>query len=214
LLVNSRIKKIFLQSHSRVGALEIVTGLFLDMDPFSKFIESSNWIFGDWVVFDTVVKSTWAVASVGSGTLGGINAVIGFVLKGINLIFAVLFKTNISIPLFGHGKGIVVALTIGSLKEWFSIDKTLGLIIGEFISTGTKTASVLTNIHEVCSSITLDISVSSFIALNISIIQSSFGTRTEVFFFLFSHIFVRVIAHVQNLRLHIFIVLREEDVFL
>jgi len=66
LLVNSRIKKVFLQSHSRVGALEIVSGLFLDMDPFSKFIESSNWIFGDWVVFDTVVKSTWTVASVGS----------------------------------------------------------------------------------------------------------------------------------------------------
>jgi hypothetical protein len=149
------------------------------MSPFSKLIESSDWIFGQWVLLSTVVKGTWAVASVGNMTVGSINAVIGFVIPLVNLIFAILLEANIGIPLFSHAESIVGALTVGSLEEWFSVDKTLGLVIGEIVGAGTKTASILTNIHEMGSSVTMDIGVSALVAFNIFVTQSSLGAGTE-----------------------------------
>lgn len=173
------------------------------MKPFSKLIKSSDGFLGKWVLFGTVVKGTWAHASVGSGAMGCINAVVGFIIPFVNLIFAILFEANVGIPLFGHGEGIFGVLTISSLEEWLSIKETLGLVIREFVGAGTKTSGVLTYIHEVGSwvAVILDIGVSVFIAFDIFFTQTGLAARTESTFFRFSHVFVRIIAYCQHFDL-------------
>jgi len=189
------------------------------MKPFSKLIKSSDGFFGKWVLFGTVVKGTWAVASVGSLAFGCINAVVGFIIPFVNLIFAFLFEANVGIPLFGHGEGIFRVLTISSLEEWLSIKETLGIIIREFVGAGTKTSGVHTNIHEVGSrvAVILDIRVSAFIAFDIIFTQTGLATRTESSLFNFSHVFVRIIAHSQHFVLFFLVFefkLRDEGIIL
>lgn len=142
------------------------------MEPLLEVIKGCDSFFGKRIGLGTIVKNTWAIASVGGVTLGRVDTEIWLVVPCVNLEFTFLCETDISIPLFGHGVRVLGFLTIGSLEVWLSIEKSLGLIFGEFFGASTKTSSVFTDVDEVLSRISSDITVSFAIALNIGITQT------------------------------------------
>jgi hypothetical protein len=142
------------------------------MEPLLEVIKGSDVLFGKRIGLGTIVENTWAIASVGGLALGLVDTEIWLGVPCVNLEFTFLLETDIGIPLLGHGVSVLGFLTIGSLEVWLSIEKSLRLIFGEFVGTGTKTSSVFTDVDEVLPRISSDITVSSAIALNIGIIQT------------------------------------------
>jgi len=194
LLINTWVE-VFMETNSSVGTFNIVVRLFLGMEPLLEVIKSSDMLIGKRIVFGTIVENTWAKASVGSIALGLVDTEIWLVVPCVNLEFTFLLETDIGIPLLGHGVSILGFLTIGSLEFWLSIEKSLRLIFGEFVGTGTKTSSVFTDVDEVLSRISSDITVSVAIALNIGVTQTRWRVRGQNSKLCFGHTPVWIVVN-------------------
>lgn len=164
--------EVFFKTNSSERAINKVIRLFLGMEPLLEVIKGSDMLVGKRIGLGTIVENTWAIASIVGISLGRVDTEIWRVVPCVNLEFTFLLETDIGIPLLGHGVSVLGFLTIGSLELWLSIEKGLRLIFGELVGTSTKTSSVFTDVDEVLSRISSDITVSSAIALNIGIIQT------------------------------------------